>query len=132
MTPLTPARKAGTGDVRSDDAPLLKRFALLGQPQSVKWMSGTMGDGEAPGPSTYWIDAIVRLSSAQVTEMEQRYALTLVASSVAPDVQAGLRKFLPQAPWKSSEALNAALSQGGFKVKAFVSADGLTLTAVGQ
>ncbi len=132
MTTASPAKKTGTGELRSDTEPLLKRFALIGQPQSVKWMSGTMGDSRVPGPSTYWIDAIVRLPAEQAATLRRQYALKTAAASNAPDVVSGLRELLPAPPWETSDALNNALSQQGFFVKAYLSADDLVLTAMGQ
>jgi hypothetical protein len=131
MTNTSPPKKSGTGELRSDTAPLLKRFPLLGQPQSVKWMSGTMGDSQVPGPSTYWIDAVVRLQAEQAAALRRQYTLTTAAASNMP-VAPSLREHLPRSPWESSNALNKALSQQGWSVKAYVSADDLVLTALGE
>lgn len=49
--------------MRTDLAPLTKRFPGIGEPVSAHWQSGTLGDARtAPGPSTYWIDGVVELT----------------------------------------------------------------------
>jgi len=57
------AEKSGTGERRNDVEPLVRRFPLLGQPVAAVWYSGTMGSDDAPGPSTYWIDAVVTVDA---------------------------------------------------------------------
>ena len=52
-----PADKQGDGKLREEASPLTSRFPALGTPIKVRWMSGTLGT--SPGPSTYWIDAVV-------------------------------------------------------------------------
>jgi hypothetical protein len=132
MNTAPPAQKTGTNALRNDSAPLHKRFPLLGQPLSAKWMSGTMGDSRVPGPSTYWIDAIVRLPAEQAATLRHQYALKTTAASTAPDLAPGLREHLPRPPWEAGDALNSALSQQGWSVKAYLSADDLVLTALGE
>ena len=61
-TPTGAASKSGDGTLRTDLEPLTTRFAALGAPVSAQWSSGTMGDSRVPGPSTYWIDAVVVVS----------------------------------------------------------------------
>lgn len=61
------ARKEGSGEIRTDLTPLIERFPALEDAQSARWLSGTYG-GIAPGPSTYWIDAVVDLTDEQYTQ----------------------------------------------------------------
>jgi len=124
------AQKNGTGELRGDLPPLLKRFPLLGRPERVQWMSGTMGDARVPGPSTYWIDAVVQLQPDNAAWLRRQYAVQ--PGSEAPDVVEGLRALLPAGPWGRSAALDAALSQQGFLAKAYLSGDQLVLVAIGQ
>ena len=124
------AQKNGTGERREDLAPLLKRFPLLGRPDGAQWMSGTMGDARVPGPSTYWIDALVRLQPDHAAWLRRQYPVQ--PGSDSPDVVGGLRPLLPAGPWSRSAALDAALSQQGFAAKAYLSGDQLVLVALGQ
>ena len=57
-------KNAPSGGLRTDSDPLTKRYAVLGTPRGVTWVSGTVGDERVPGPSTYWIDAVVVLAVA--------------------------------------------------------------------
>ncbi|MGH3924653.1 MAG: hypothetical protein ACRDTT_17630, partial [Pseudonocardiaceae bacterium] len=60
----TEAQKSGSGELRTDEEPLTKRFSVLEAPLEVRWMSGTYGSSRNPGPSTYWIDAVITLDGA--------------------------------------------------------------------
>jgi hypothetical protein len=129
MANLGKATKNNDGTLRRDAGPLLKRFPGLGSPDAVAWAGGTTGTG-APGPSTYWIDAVVTLSAADAqrlsvlgTEPVDRPP-TLV-TQVAPEVPAG--------PWRGSPSLDQAMAAPGWEVHAYL-ADGavLVLTGVGD
>ena len=124
------ATKTGTGDVRSDLEPLTKRFSALGQPVSATWMSGTLG-GDAPGPSTYWIDAVVELTPDGAAALR---STSPKPTTETPDVEDGVRPALPAGPLLQSEALDAKFAQGSFRAKAYLAADSDTvvLVALGQ
>lgn len=128
----TKAGKSGTGEVRKDLEPLTKRFSVLGSPKTATWMSGTMGDSDVPGPSTYWIDAIVTLAPGEARALRSKYAAT--EAQGAPDVIDGLRGKVPQGRLLASDALDSAFSQDGFSTKAFldVEANQVVLTAKGE
>lgn len=63
-------REVRHGQLRTDLEPLTKRFPALDTPEQVRWLSGTYGDGRAPGPSTYWIDAVITLSQNKTDELK--------------------------------------------------------------
>jgi hypothetical protein len=139
------ALKSGTGQLRTDAEPLLKRFPLLGRPLALQWMSGTLGDSRVPGPSTYWIDAIVDLPPEHAAWLRQNYGLPSAGSSATgsaataepptaaiPNLTPALQALLAPGPWQSSRELNTALSQQGFLVRAYLQADRLVLVALGQ
>lgn len=144
-----PAPKSGTGQMRTDAEPVLKRFPLLGRPQALKWMSGTMGDSRVPGPSTYWIDVIADLPADHVAWLRQTYALPALpgqgsgtssvpqtaqtlAPEVKPDLKPELSTLLAPGGWQTSSALDAALSQQGFVVRAYLQGNRLVLATMGQ
>lgn len=104
-----PATRDDTAPVREDLAPLTKRFPALGEPISARWKSGTMGDPRVPGPSTYWIDAIVRVTPVVADQLAAG-----TSSAGAPEVVEVLRVELPAGPWVASEQLNRTLSASGF------------------
>lgn len=126
------AQKHGTGVLRSELEPLQKRYPLLGRPLGAVWMSGTMGDARVPGPSTYWIDAVVTLQPEHAAALRRQFAVAPAAASESPDVVAGLRPHLPAGPWQRSGALDAALSQQGLPCRALFSGDRLVLMALGE
>lgn len=56
--------------LRTDLAPLTKRFPRIGDPESAQWQSGTLGDARtAPGPSTHWIDGVVELAPQMASRL---------------------------------------------------------------
>jgi hypothetical protein len=122
--------KTGTGDVRTDLEPLTKRFGALGTPVSATWMSGTLG-GEAPGPSTYWIDAVVELTPDAASALR---STSPQPTTESPDVEDGVRAAIPSGQLLRSEALDAKFAQGSFRAKAYLAADSDTvvLVALGQ
>ncbi len=131
------AEKSGTGQMRTDAEPLLKRFPLLGRPLATQWMSGTLGDARVPGPSTYWIDAIVDLPADHAAWLRQTYGLSTASAqphtpAPAPEVTAGLLPVLGPGPWQGSRELDAAFSQQGFVARAYLQGHRLVLVAVGQ
>lgn len=146
---LQSATKSGTGQLRTDVEPVLKRFPLLGKPQGLRWMSGTLGDARVPGPSTYWIDVVADLPTDHAAWLRQTYALPSAAGNSGnsaaapplaamaltdgkPDVTPELRALLAAGGWQGSHPLDSALSQQGFVVRAFMREDRLVLLAVGQ
>ncbi|CAN7259756.1 hypothetical protein LJR027_001040 [Terrabacter sp. LjRoot27] len=127
---VSSATKTGTGDVRTDLEPLTKRFSALGQPVSATWMSGTLG-GEAPGPSTYWIDAVVEVTPETAAALR---AASPEPTTETPDVEDGVRSALPSGQLLRSTSLDALFAQGSFRAKAYLAADSDTvvLVALGQ
>ena len=127
---VSSATKTGTGDVRTDLEPLTKRFSALGTPVSATWMSGTVG-GDAPGPSTYWIDAVVEVTPETATTLR---AASPEPTTETPDVEDGVRSALPSGQLLRSTSLDALFAQGSFRAKAYLAADSDTvvLVALGQ
>ncbi|MGH3360157.1 MAG: hypothetical protein ACRDO7_15250 [Nocardioidaceae bacterium] len=127
-----PGEKTGSGEVRRDLRPLTKRFGALGVPRQATWMSGTLGDSDVPGPSSYWIDAIVTLAPGEAAALERRYAAA--ETDQRPDVIGDLEAELPEGPLLASERLDEAFSESGFATQAYidVASDRVILTAKGQ
>lgn len=130
--PSTAAAKNGTGETRHDLPPLAKRFTAIGAPVSATWMSGRLGDDDVPGPSTYWIDAVVTLAPGEARALRARYAAKPATST--PAVVDALRSQLPKGPLLTSDALDEAFSTGGFAASAYVDvqADQVVVTAMGE
>ena len=129
-TDATGQRKTGTGEVRHDLDPLTKRFSALGTPVSATWMSGTL-DSSAPGPSTYWIDAVVQLSPETAATLRDASA---TATAETPQVEGGVRAAMPSGQLLRSSDLDALFAQGTFRAKAYLSAgsDTVVLVSLGQ
>lgn len=111
--------KFGDFELRTDLEPLTKRFSALGTPVGAEWMSGTLG--AAPGPSTYWIDAVIEVEPGLADELRTTYAPEAV--STPPDVVSGLREHLLGGTLLSSDALDRAMSEGGYSTDAYVAQD---------
>ncbi len=99
---------------------------------SATWMSGTMGDARVPGPSTYWLDAIVELAPMRARDLRRDF--TPKPTQATPDVAAALRPSLPGGSLLTSEALNQALTEGRFACTAYLTAasDVVVLVALGE
>ena len=127
-----PAEKSGTGERRTDLAPLTDRFTALESPQGATWYSGTLGSGAAPGPSSYWIDAVIELSQEDVDALLDQYGPS--ASTTSPRVVDHLRGDVPDGTLLSGAELDRAFSTSGFVSQVWVDPEGrrLVLTAKGQ
>ncbi|MFE7505286.1 hypothetical protein [Promicromonospora sp. NPDC057488] len=122
--------KIGDGELRTDLEPLTERFPALGTPTGAEWMGGTLGD--APGPSTYWIDAVVELDPAVADELRATYAPVEV--STPPDVVSAIEERIPDGTWLSSDELDAAVSGSGYSTDVYLERTGsfVVLTAIGS
>ncbi|MCG8925004.1 hypothetical protein [Lentzea sp. CC55] len=126
------AGKSGTGELRTDLEPLTKRFAALGTPERARWMSGTLGSDRAPGPSTYWIDAVITLPKSEVDELRSAYSPE--SAGKTPDVVDGLRGELPGGGFLTGDRLDRAFAADRWFAKAYLAPDdrALVLVATGS
>lgn len=131
-TEETTAQKRDANPVRHDLEPLLKRFPELGTPVSASWVSGNVGDPNVPGPSLYWLDAVVTLTPATATQLAQKYAPATAPGR--PDVWTTLQDVLPPGPLSSGEQLNRAFTSNDVKTKAYLAEDApvIVLVAMGE
>ncbi|MCG8917422.1 hypothetical protein L6E12_16675 [Actinokineospora sp. PR83] len=118
--------KSGTGELRTDLEPLTKRFPLLTKAETAEWMSGTLGDDRVPGPSTYWIDAIVTLPGAVVAEISEGTR----EDTTTPAVVEGLQDHLPEGPFLTGESLDEAFSGQGWSATAYLAKNTNTVVLV--
>jgi len=124
-------KKLGYGALRTDSEPLTQRFAMLRSARAVRWMSGLYGQPRNPGPSTYWIDAVVTLNSDQVVELSRAHGPTTRVKR--PKVVYGMREQLPAGPFRGGPALNAAFTQGSWTARVYLAPNSnqLVLLATG-
>lgn len=96
------------------------------------WYGGTFGSRDAPGPSLYWIDAVVTLPPGTADEL--RDTLDLAAATTAPDVVGELAAALPEGELLVGDELDDAFSHEGWRTTAYLSADGdaLVLAVIGE
>lgn len=138
-TPTAPTQASGgatksfDGVLKTDPAPLVKRFPAIGTPTSVAWASGVMGDPRVPGPSTYWIDAVVEVTP-EGAALLRAAATSGGVGEGQPEVVPLLADRMPAGPLRTSPALDALLSSPGWDVHGYVdpAVDVLVLTAVGE
>lgn len=127
-----PAAKAVDGAERHDVDPLTDRIPALEGVDDATWYGGTFGSRDAPGPSLYWIDAVVTLPPGVADEL--RDTLDLTTATAAPDVVAQLDAALPAGDLLVGDELDDAFSHEGWLTTAYLSADGdaLVLAVVGE
>ncbi|HEX8865886.1 MAG TPA: hypothetical protein VF821_09545 [Lentzea sp.] len=122
------AEKSGTGELRTDLEPLAKRFPVLDEAEHARWMSGTFGSDRVPGPSTYWIDAVVVLSGSKIDELRSGCAPESAGKS--PEVVDGLRGELPGGPFVTGDCLDRAFNHDKWVAKAYLVPDRRTVVLV--
>lgn len=122
--------KEGSGEVRRDLEPLTARWAALGEPRSATWMSGTVG-GREPGPSTYWMDAVVELEPPAAEELR---ALGPGPAADTPEVTDEVAAAIPEGALRRSADLDAAFAQGSWGAQAYLveGSDIVVLVALGE
>lgn len=127
--PSATAERSGSGEVRHDLEPLTDRFPLFAPATTATWMSGTLGDDRVPGPSSYWIDAVVTLPESDFEAL--RTQTDAQASTDTPSVEQDLETALPSGPFLRSDALDAAFSEDGRSSAVFLDeeTDSVVLTS---
>lgn len=122
--------KDGTGEVRHDLEPLTKRFSALGTPLSATWMSGTL-TSDTPGPSTYWIDAVMTLDPEVAQGLRE---VASAAATDAPGVPRPVKTAIPAGNLLRGPALDAKFAQGQFRAQVYLveGSDTVVIAALGQ
>jgi len=108
--PAAPAARQTPGPVRTDPAPMVKRFPLLSKATSVTWQSGLLGDPRVPGPSSYWVNAVATMSPAGVAALPP---VSQLQPAAAPTVTPDLRSAVPAGPWYTGRPLWQAFGGNG-------------------
>lgn len=131
-SPNAPAAKTTSNPVRHELEPLTKRFPALGSPVSASWVSGDMGDPRVPGPSLYWIDAIIEVSPATADRLKATHRPVPTADQ--PDVWETLRGNLPQGGYLAGDQLDRAFRSTKISGHVFLAADApvVVITATGE
>lgn len=123
--------KVGTRVFKTDVAPLVTRFPALDGAVAACWQSGTFGESRVPGPSTYWIDAVVTMPPATVEQWRRQHATQPVTAQ--PDVFEDMIGRLPEGPLTASPGLDAVFDVGTWYAKVFLGPDGkVVLVATGM
>jgi hypothetical protein len=115
------ATRSGTGEVRHDLDPLAARLPALTGALDATWASGTLGDASVPGPSLYWIDAVVTLPATTAADL--RGSLDLAPLAERPPVADPVADAVPTGTLLGGPDLDAALSADGWQVTAALAAD---------
>ncbi|WP_147140058.1 hypothetical protein [Nocardia ninae] len=105
-TPQERSSQVSDDTVRSDPESLMKYFPLIGQPASVSWIGWDNSSG-APGPTIYWVDAVVELEPATAAELRSRYAPA--EPTAAPTLKDGLQQAVPAGTYLTGAEFDAAL-----------------------
>ncbi len=108
-------RSIDEGQVRTDRDPTASRFPELGSFVEARWMGGRLGDDRVPGPSTYFIEAVVTLAPADVERLRTAHGFQ---PTTPPQIPGALRG--PSGPWSSSPELDAELGPQGWVSRVWV------------
>lgn len=103
------AAKQGDGNLRTDLAPIVKRYPQLASAESIAWMSGTTGTSDV-GPTTYWVDVVAVLPQPEVDTLRTNGDLDPVQP---PELVSGMRAKLPAGPFEGGPGLDELFSASG-------------------
>ena len=115
-------------EVRHDLDPLKNHFPIIRQPKTASWLGGTLGDDNVPGPSIYYVDAVVDLEPSVAGDLRTRYTPT--DAGAVPQLRAPLQA--PAGGFLTSPALDQAVGGAEWHAKAFLHNDTLVITATGD
>lgn len=123
--------KSGDGRIRQEREPLFTRLPQLSQIPAACWSSGILGDRSMPGPSTYWIDAVVTLDAATLEEVA---ALPKQPAALPDNLHPAVAREAPTAEYVSSAQLNEFFSHDGWRTDAYLAPEEgiVVLLIVGQ
>lgn len=111
------AAKTGDGKVRNELAPIAARFPMLKNAKSIQWTSGVMGDPAMPGPSLYWIDAVIRPDAALLEKISQLEGL---AHAQPPgDTHPAIQRLIPEGRYQTLPELDGLFTHGTWLCKAY-------------
>ena len=111
------AAKTGDGKVRNELAPIAARFPMLKNAKSIQWTSGVMGDPAMPGPSLYWIDAVIRPDAALLEKISQ---LESLAHAQPPgDMHPAIQRLIPEGRYQTSPELDGLFTHGTWLCQAY-------------
>ncbi|MFN8074050.1 MAG: hypothetical protein U0Q15_01360 [Kineosporiaceae bacterium] len=109
------ARRGDPDPLRTDAEPLTKRFPGLGTPQSLMWQAGALGDERMPGPSSSWIEGVVRLEPDVAARLRAATDLAAVPAPVLDErLDPTLKGGVPAGTWKGGRSLDRTVTGGGF------------------
>lgn len=92
---------------RTDLEPILKRWPQLGGMQQAHWVGGVLTDERTPGPNSYFVEAAVVLSPADITRLTSQYHF---GPGARPDPPASLRPFVRDGAWLRNQEADQAFS----------------------
>ncbi|MDA2894442.1 hypothetical protein PDG61_26280 [Mycolicibacterium sp. BiH015] len=118
-------------ELRTDTEPLTSRFPAIGTPVSATWVTWNNADPRVPGPTTYWIDAVITLQPQTARALADLAPATHVST---PEVAEEVRAEVSGGPFVTGTALNGALSTPGWAATGYLddARNLLVLNAVGD
>ncbi len=98
------------GDTRTDIAPLVKYFPVIGNPESAQWVTWNNASERAPGPTIYWIEAVIRLTPADADRLRNVYHPAPTAAR--PELTSQVQQAVPPGRYVTGPELDRALRRG--------------------
>lgn len=98
------------GDTRTDIASLVKYFPAIGNPESAQWVTWNNASERAPGPTIYWIEAVIRLTPADADRLRNTY--NPVPNPASPELKSQVQQAVPPGRYVSGPELDRALRSG--------------------
>lgn len=93
-----------SNELRRDPEPLQKYFPIIGKPVEVFWL-GRNNAGGAPGPTSYWVEAVVELEPDTAAALRTG----LVAPAQPPNLPDVLRTEVPAGGYVTGREFDTAL-----------------------
>ncbi|TLF93669.1 hypothetical protein FEK35_29280 [Nocardia cyriacigeorgica] len=98
------------GETRTDTAPLVKYFPAIGNPESAQWVTWNNASERVPGPTIYWIEAVIRLTPADADRLRNTY--NPAPTTVSPELKSQVQQDVPPGRYIAGPELDRALRSG--------------------
>lgn len=106
---------------RTDVDPITKRWPQLGGIQEAHWVGGTLTDDGAPGPSSYFVEAVVVLAPADVARLTSQHHFA--PAPTRPDPPASLKPYVREGNWLSDGEVDQAFTPPQWVSQIYVQPD---------
>ncbi|WP_280234496.1 hypothetical protein [Nocardia cyriacigeorgica] len=89
---------------------MVKYFPAIGNPETAQWVTWNNASERTPGPTIYWIEAVIRLTPADADRLRNTYKPAPTAAR--PELTSQVQQVVPPGRYATGPDLDRALRSG--------------------